>query len=81
MYIFSLILSISGTICLTIPLIQSKKNLDDDLVLLSKETPKSSEDDNEYYTTIGFRKNKRLGLAGLTLLLAGFILQFIAAIN
>ncbi len=54
MYILSLVLNLSGTALLAIPLIRSKRDLDDDLVILKNGSPKLGEDEHKYYTTVGF---------------------------
>ena len=80
MYALSLVLNLLGTIFLAIPLVRSKKNLDDDLVILKEGAPKLSEDQSKYYTTVGFLKNRNLGLWGLAFLGIGFCIQLIIAL-
>jgi len=77
MYIFSLVLNLTGTILLAIPLVRSKKSLDDDLVILKQGQPRPGEDEKKYYTTVGFLKDRKLGLIGLSLLAVGFLIQLI----
>ena len=79
-YILSLILNILGTILLAIPLVKSKKNIDDDLIITKNGSPKQNEDDNKYYKTFGLLKNKKLVLWGLILLGLGFVFQLILTI-
>lgn len=81
MYILSLALNVLGAICLAIPLIRSKRDLDNDLVILKEGTPKQNEDEHKYYTTVGFLKDRKLGLIGLILLGIGFLIQLIIALS
>jgi uncharacterized protein YjeT (DUF2065 family) len=81
MYIFSLVLNLTGTILLAIPLVRSKKSLDDDLVILKPGQPKLEEDEKKYYTTVGFLKDKKLGLIGLSFLAVGFLIQLIISLK
>lgn len=70
------ILIVLGTVLLAIPLIRSKRNRDDDLIL-RKGAPKLGEDDSKYDTTIGVLKNKNFALIGLVLVGLGVFIQYL----
>ncbi|MFA6097639.1 MAG: hypothetical protein WC788_08525 [Candidatus Paceibacterota bacterium] len=68
-------LNVAGTIVLAIPLLQVKKDIDDDEII-DDHREDSNGEEKYYYTKRGFIKDKNLGLLGLGLLGLGFMVQF-----
>jgi signal peptide peptidase SppA len=75
--ILSLLFSIAGTIVLAMPFFKTRRALEDDL-LLPLDKVKQPQDGKHYYSRVGFFKDRKMGLLGLSFLLIGFLLQLLA---
>ena len=75
----SLFLNLLGAVLLAIPLLRTKRDLDDDLII--QDNRKMFRGEEKYsYTTRGFLKDRRHGLWGLGLLGLGLLIQSILVI-
>jgi len=73
--IAALVLQLLGTGILARPLLQLKRDLDDDLIVGEER-----KGEKYFYTRRGFLKDKKLGLWGLGLLGFGFLIQLLSMI-
>ena len=74
--IIALIFQLLGTGILAWPLLQIKRDVDDDLITGMEKR----DEDKYFYTRKGFLKDKKLGLWGLGLLGLGFLIQLLLII-
>lgn len=79
MYIFSLILNLIGTVLLAVPLIRKWRDSDDRLVNQKLGQPKS-EEENRFFATAGFIKDRKYGLFGLAFIGMGFLIQLVISL-
>ena len=74
--IFSLLLNIIGTIILSLPLLKTTRDLDDDLIVGENHEVVNGKE-KFFYTRKRFLKDRKLGLWGLGLLGFGFLIQLL----